>query len=96
MRITLFVSAILLIIISIPLYMGKMSNMIAGYNTMSLKEKEKYNELKLCRVLAITLIITALVMILGSMRILSFQDTLLISLVILLIGCILSNIIPKK
>jgi len=96
MNISLFICAILLMIVSIPLYIGKLSNMIAGYNTMSSKEKEKYSELKLCRILALTLDVTALVLCLGATDILSFNDTLIISLVVLIIGCILSNIIPKK
>lgn len=33
--------AILLIVISIPLYFGKGSNMIAGYNDLSRVDKEK-------------------------------------------------------
>ena len=96
MKITLLISAVLLIIISIPLYMGKFSNMIAGYNTMSPNEKANYNELKVCRVLAITLSVTALILILGSIGIISFNDTLIVSIVILIIGSILENIIPKK
>lgn len=42
--------AILLIVISIPLYFGKGSNMIAGYNDLSRVDKEKINKLRLCRV----------------------------------------------
>lgn len=96
MNIVLFISAILLLIISISLYMGKLSNMIAGYNTMSSKEKEKYDELKLCRILAITFDITAFVLCLGAIDILDFNSTVIISIIVLIIGCILTNIIPKK
>lgn len=96
MKIPLLISAVLLIIISIPLYMGKFSNMIAGYNTMSPNVKAKYNETKVCRMLAITLSVVALILILGSIRIISFNDTTIISIVILIIGSILSNIISKK
>lgn len=76
--------------------MGKFSNMIAGYNTMSPNDKAKYNELKVFRVLAITLSVVALILILGLIGIISFNDTLIISIVILIIGIILGNIIPKK
>lgn len=96
MNVSLLVCAVLLIIFSIPLYIGKFSNMIAGYNTMSPNEKAKYDELKICRVLAITLNVTALILILGSIDIISVNDTLIISIVILIIGSILGNIIPKK
>lgn len=96
MKTPLLISAVLLIAISIPLYMGKFSNIIAGYNTMSSKEKKIYIELKLCRTLAITLSATALILILGSTGILSINDTLIISIVILIVGSILSNIISKK
>ena len=52
MQIPLLLCAILLIVISIPLYFGKGSNMIAGYNDLSQVDKEKINKLRLCRVLA--------------------------------------------
>ncbi len=38
MKIPLLISSVLLIVISIPLYMGKFSKIIAGYNTMSSKK----------------------------------------------------------
>ena len=42
--------AILLIVISIPLYFGTGSNMIAGYNVLSQVDKVKINKLRLYRV----------------------------------------------
>lgn len=83
-------------ILAILLYIGKLSNMIAGYNTLSAKEKEQYDEAKLCKILAITLFFTSIVLILGAIKILSFTDTIIISIFILIIGVILGNIIPKK
>ena len=48
-------------IISMVLLVGKGSFLIAGYNTSSKEEKEKYNEKKLCRVVGSGLgIITAI------------------------------------
>ena len=41
MQIPLLLCAILLIVISIHLYFGKGSNMIAGYNDLSQVDKEK-------------------------------------------------------
>lgn len=96
MNVVFLLCAFLLAILSIPLYMGKLSNMIAGYNTMSEKEKEKYHELKLCRTIALTLDITAFVLILGAAHILHFNDTAIMGCVVLITGCTLSNFISKK
>ena len=68
MRIPLLLCAILFIVISIPLYFGKGSNMIAGYNDLSQADK-KINKMRLCRTLAITLDITAIILILPDFRI---------------------------
>ena len=58
MNVVFLISAVFLFILSIPLVMGKLSNLIAGYNTMNAKEKAKYNELKLCRIVGLTLILS--------------------------------------
>ena len=73
MQIPLLLCAILLIVISIPLYFGKGSNMIAGYNDLSQADK-KINKMRLCRTLAITLDITAIILILGAYSIISIND----------------------
>lgn len=73
MRIPLLLCAILFIVISIPLYFGKGSNMIAGYNDLS-KADKKINKMRLCRTLAITLDITAIILILGAYSIISIND----------------------
>ena len=73
MQIPLLLCAILLIVISIPLYFGKGSNMIAGYNDLSQGDK-KINKMRLCRTLAITLDITAIILILGAYSIISIND----------------------
>lgn len=73
MRIPLLLCAILFIVISIPLYFGKGSNMIAGYNDLSQADK-KINKMRLCRTLAITLDITAIILILGAYSIISIND----------------------
>jgi hypothetical protein len=55
---------ILLVTLSIILLMGKGSFLIAGYNTASKEEKEKYNVKRLCRImgggLSLIAIITAI------------------------------------
>ena len=73
MQMPLLLCAILLIVISIPLYFGKGSNMIAGYNDLSQADK-KINKMRLCRTLAITLDITAIILILGAYSIISIND----------------------
>ena len=73
MQMPLLLCAILLIVISIPLYFGKGSNMIAGYNDLSQANK-KINKMRLCRTLAITLDITAIILILGAYSIISIND----------------------
>ena len=45
MQMPVLLCAILLIVISIPLYFGKGSNMLAGYNDLSQVDKEKINRL---------------------------------------------------
>lgn len=49
----LWVIIVLLAVISIILISGHGSGLIAGYNTASKKEKEKYDAKKLCRVTGI-------------------------------------------
>ena len=88
--------AILLIVISIPLYFGKGSNMIAGYNDLSQVGKEKINRLRLCRVLAMTLDITAIILMLGAYSIISMNDTIILGVITLIVGTILSNVVSKN
>lgn len=58
----IIVLACIFLIIAAFMFFGKGSWMIAGYNTASAKEKEKYNEKKLCRMRSITLIIVAVLL----------------------------------
>ncbi len=96
MKIPLLLSAILLMIISLFLYKGKGINSIAGYNTLSLEEKNKINETKLAKILAITLDITSIILILGALGQINTNDTILISIVLLIIGTLLSSYLSKK
>lgn len=50
---------ILLIIAGIFLWHGKGSWLIAGYNTLSEKEKKKYNKKALCRFMAVVVFLLA-------------------------------------
>lgn len=96
MTTTLLYCGLFLFVISIPLYFGKLSDAIAGYNTMSKKDKEKYDELKLCRILAITLDVACIILILGGLKIISTTDVLLIVSIEMLIGVICANVLAKK
>ena len=96
MQIPLLLCAILLIVISIPLYFGKGSNMIAGYNDLSQVDKEKINKLRLCRVLAMTLDIAAIMLILGAHSIISINDIMILGVITLIVGTILSNVFSKN
>ena len=95
MQIPLLLCAILLIVISIPLYFGKGSNMIAGYNDLSQGDK-KINKMRLCRTLAITLDITAIILILGAYSIISINDTMILGVILLIVGAVLSNVVSKN
>ena len=96
MQMPVLLCAILLIVISIALYFGKGSNMIAGYNDLSQVDKEKINRLRLCRMLAITLDITAIILILGAYSIISINDTMILGVILLIVGAVLSNVVSKN
>lgn len=51
--------SVIFLLISLLLFTGKGSWLIAGYNTASKKEKEKYDQEKLCRVMGIMCAIIA-------------------------------------
>lgn len=96
MQMPVLLCAILLIVISIPLYFGKGSNMIAGYNDLSQVDKEKINRLRLCRMLAMTLDITAIILILVAYSIIGVNDTMILGVITLIVGTILSNVFSKN
>ena len=84
MQMPVLLCAILLIVISIPLYFGKGSNMIAGYNDLSQVDKEKINRLRLC------------ILMLGAYSIISMNDTIILGVITLIVGTILSNVVSKN
>lgn len=88
--------AIFLIVLAIPLFFGKMSNFIAGYNTMDKQQKQKYDELKLCRIMAMILTIAAIILFLGAINLLNFNDTVLLVIVEVFIGLIIGNFLAKN
>ena len=56
------ISAIALFILSILLFNGKASMLLAGYNTMSDKEKARYDKKKLCRSSSIVIFIVSIML----------------------------------
>lgn len=60
--IILLVMALLFLVISLFLLNGKGAWLIAGYNTASQEEREKYNEKKLCRAVGILCLLCCLLM----------------------------------
>lgn len=49
MKISMFITPLILVILGVILRLGKASFLIAGYNTSSKQEKEKYDEKALCK-----------------------------------------------
>ena len=59
---TAWIAFIILSILSVVLSSGHGSWLIAGYNTASQEEKEKYNEKKLCRIIGIGMSVIAILL----------------------------------
>lgn len=96
MNTALLISGLFLLILSIPFYMGKFTGLIAGYNTMSQEEKDKYDQKKLCRILAMTLDVEGILLLLGATHILDFNSMFVLCIVISPICITLANTIAKK
>ncbi|NMS89438.1 DUF3784 domain-containing protein [Clostridioides difficile] len=60
------ISAIAFFILSILLFNGKASMLLAGYNTMSDKEKAQYDKKKLCRSSSIVTFIVSIMLFIMS------------------------------
>ena len=88
--------AILLIVISIPFFFCECSNIIAGYNDLRQDDKEKINKMRLCRVLAMTLDITAIILMLVAYSIIGVNDTMILGVITLIVGTILRNVFSKN
>ena len=64
-----WIGFIIFAVLSIVLLLGHGSWFISGYNTASKKEKEKYNEKKLCRTMGIGMfVITLLISTMGLLE----------------------------
>ena len=97
----IWVVGILLAIISIVLISGHGANLIAGYNTASEEEKDKYDSKKLCRVVGLGMaLITVMIFIMAIWEDVlpaSFSTVFLVVTVVDSIAIIvLSNTVCKK
>ena len=71
-------TGIFLLILGIIIIKFKMSYLIAGYNTSSKEQKEKYDEKKLVSYIGNFLIISSMILILGSILTFIFKKSYLI------------------
>jgi len=55
--------ALLCLVMSVFLFMGKGAWLIAGYNTMPREEREQYDTKKMCRAVGVVLVVCALLLI---------------------------------
>ena len=78
-----------LAVISIVLICGHGSGLIAGYNTASKEEKEKYNAKRLCRVVGIGMSVIAVLLLVMAL----FEDVLPASFVYIFIGIVIVDIL---
>ncbi|MBP3570022.1 MAG: DUF3784 domain-containing protein [Lachnospiraceae bacterium] len=97
----IWVTFILLAVLSGILLSGHGANLIAGYNTLSGEEKAKYNEQKLCRVVGFGMLIVTLlilVMVLGELVLPAWFAYVSLGIIIVdfIVIIILSNTICKK
>ena len=86
----LYVVIVLFTVLSVFLLMGKGAWFIAGYNTASEKDKQKYDEKKLCRV---TVIMERFEDVLPAASAHMFGIVVLIDCVVM---CVLGNTVCKK
>ena len=96
MNILFLILAVLFLALAVLTYLQKLDRFIAGYNTMSEQEKQKIDRNKMSKSLAITFVLTGIACLLGSFSFFSFDDTTIISGVILIVGAIVTNMISKK
>ena len=97
MDITIILLASLCLILALVILVGKGDWMIAGYNTASPKEREKYNIKRLRIVLAVLMVVTAL-FVLSMLYTPPYLIGLTAQLLVIacIVGVILANTWAKK
>ena len=92
----IWVVGIVLAIFSIILLTGHGANLIAGYNTASKEEKDKYDAKKLCRVIGSGMaIIAVLVFVMGIFENVLPASFAAISLIIVMIDIVIMLVIAN-
>ena len=92
----IWVVGIILAIFSIILLTGHGANLIAGYNTASKEEKDKYDAKKLCRVIGSGMaIIAVLVFVMGIFENVLPASFAAISLIIVMIDIVIMLVIAN-
>lgn len=91
----------LLAVLSIVLLSGHGENLIAGYNTASPEDKEKYDKKKLCRVMGVGLAVIAVLLLIMAILISSLPSWfIVVFLAVVIVDCIvmivLANTICKR
>lgn len=85
----MWVVAGIFVILTIVFLSGHGSGLIAGYNTATKEEKEKYDEKKLCRVMGLGMaIISVCIIVMGA-----FESVLSASFVYVFLGIVIVDII---
>lgn len=97
----IYVVGAIFVLLTILLLSGKGAGLIAGYNTASEEEKEKYNEKMLCRTVgggfSIITVLIFIMAIFGNVLPASFANVFgVISIVDVIIIIILCNTVCKK
>ena len=98
---TIWIAFFVLLVISIIFLSGHGAGLIAGYNTASEEEKNKYDEKKMCRVMGAGMsVITVWIFVMGKWEAVLPANFAYITLAVVLIDClvmiILLNTICKK
>lgn len=97
----MWIVAAIFALLTIVFLTGHGSGLVAGYNTASKEEKEKYDEKKLCKVMGWGMaVITVLIIVMGLFETIlpaSFVDVFLgIVIVDIIVIMVLSNTVCRK
>lgn len=98
--------ATLLLMLSVFLFFGKGSFLIAGYNTLSKSEKAKYDKKKLCRATACLIVVISVMLYImaylgyrvqtNKMNENAMLPFAIIFIIVILVGIIVENIYINK
>lgn len=87
---------LIFIVLSVPFYFGKGSSLIAGYNTSSSKEKAKFNEKILCRIMAVLFDIIGILFIIKNYGWINESEMMIFAVAAAIVSVMLANTAAKK